>query len=104
LLDAYQAGIISLEELIERQNPLDVELRELQKRLADAPQSPPLQISLEAFTQRIEQALAASDVETQQEVLRLLIERIVVTDEALTVEHIVPTVNNSRLHTTCRET
>ncbi len=103
LLDAYQAGVISLEELIERQNPLDVELRELQKRLADAPQSPPLQVSLETFTQRVEQALVTSDVETQQEVLRLLIERIVVTDEALTVEHIVPTVNNSRLHNTCRD-
>jgi len=34
----------------------------------------------------------------------LLIERIVVTDEALTVEHVIPTVNYSRLHPTCRET
>jgi len=104
LLDAYQSGVISLEELIERQNPLDVELRELEKRLADASQSSLLQISLETFTQRIQQALAASDVETQQEVLRLLIERIVVTDDALTVQHIVPAVNNSRLHTACCET
>ena len=103
LLDAYQAEVISLEELTERQNPLEVEMRELKKRLADAPQSVPRQISLETFARRIEQALVASDVETQQEVLRLLIERIVVTDEALTVEHIVPTVNNSRLHLTCRD-
>jgi len=98
LLDAYQAGVISLEELTERQNPLQVELRELEKRIATAPPSAPLQISLETFTQQIERALATSDVETRQEVIRLLIERIVVTDEALTVEHIVPTVNNSRLH------
>jgi len=104
LLDAYQTGALSLEELIERQNPLDVELRDLKKRLGHVPQTSPLQISLETFTQRIQHALAASDVETRQEVLRLLIERIVVTDEALTVEHIVPTVNNSRLHNTCRET
>jgi site-specific DNA recombinase len=104
LLDAYQADVLSLEELIERQNPLDVELRELQKLLAQASQTSPRQISLETFTQRIEQALATSDVETRQEVLRLLIERIVVTDEALTVEHIVPTVNNSRLHPTCCKT
>jgi site-specific DNA recombinase len=103
LLDAYQANALSLKELIERQNPLDVELRELKKRLANTPQTSPLQISLETFTQRIEQALAASDVETRQEVLRLLIERIVATDEALTVEHIVPTVNNSRLHNACRD-
>jgi hypothetical protein len=33
----------------------------------------------------------------------LLIERIVVTDEALTVEHVIPTVNYSRLHPTCRD-
>ena len=104
LLDAYQAGIISLEELTERQNPVQIELRELDKRLTDATHAAPSRIALEVFTQRIEQALAASDVETRQEVLRLLIERIVVTDEALTVEHIIPTVNLCRLHPTCRET
>ena len=104
LLDAYQADVISLEELIERQNPLDLELRDLQKRLADAPQPVPLQISLETFTQRIQRALAATDPATRQEVLRLLIERIVVTDEALTVQYIVPTVNTFGLHPTCRDT
>jgi site-specific DNA recombinase len=105
LLDAYQASALSLEELIERQNPLDVELRELQKQLTKPSQQPSSQVSLETFTQHIEQALAASDVETRQEVLRLLIERIVVTDEALTVEHIVPAVNyDSRLHNSFRET
>lgn len=104
LLDAYQAGAIALEELIARQNPLQTELRELDKRLADPAQAEPSQLSLAVFTQRIEQALSAPDVETCQEVLRLLIERIVVTDEALTVEHIIPTVNKCRLHPTLRET
>jgi site-specific DNA recombinase len=100
LLDAYQAGILSLEELIDRQNPVEVELRELEKQLS-AVQPALTDLSLEIFTQRIERALATAEVETQQEVLRLLIERIVVTDEALTVEHIVPTVNNySRLYPT----
>ncbi len=102
-MDAYQAAALSLEELIERQNPLDIELRELEQRLADVPSEQPPQLSLETFTQRIQQALAASDVETRQEVLRLLIERIVVSDEALTVEHIIPTWDNSRLHPTCRD-
>jgi len=102
LLDAYQAGVLSLEELTERQNPLNVELRELKQRLAELSSPQPLQLSLETFTQRIEQALVASDVETRQEVLRLLIERIVVSDEALTVEHIIPTWDDSRLHPTFR--
>jgi site-specific DNA recombinase len=111
LLDAYQADLLTLEELMERQTPLDIELRQLQSKMLDRakqleamPQSQSCQISLETFTQRIQQALTAADVETRQEVLRLLIERIVVTDEALTVEHIIPTVNNSRLYLTCRET
>lgn len=101
LLDAYQAGILSLEELIERQNPLDTEFKELQRKLTDASPSTSLQLSLDVFTKRIEQALAASDVQTRQEVLRLLIERIIITGDTLTVEHVVPTLaNDSRLHTT----
>jgi site-specific DNA recombinase len=103
LLDAYQVEAISLAELIERQNPLDLELRELEQRLAQAQPSAPVQVSLDSFTQLIERALSAADLPTQQEVLRLLIERIVVSDEALTIEHIVPIANNCRLHPTCRE-
>ncbi len=103
LLDAYQAELISLQELSERQRPIDAELHELEKRLAASVGRPVPAISLQTFTQLIERALAASDLETRQEVLRLLIERIVVTDEALTVEHIVPTVNDSRLYPTCRD-
>jgi len=104
LLDAYQAGVLALDELIERQNPLEVELQSLGHRLAQAACTQPVDISLDAFTQAIERALAASDLSTQQELLRLLIERIVVSDEALTVEHIVPTVNKRRLHHSFRET
>ena len=100
LLDAYQAGALTLDELIQRQNPLDLELQELRQRRADQPTQASAQISLEAFSERIQHALTAAEVETKQEVLRLLIERIVVFDDALTVEHIIPTVNESRLHPT----
>ncbi len=100
LLDAYQADALTLDELIQRQNPLDLELQALQKRLADQPTQAPAQISLATFTERIRLALAATDDDTKQEVLRLLIERIVVSDDALTVEHIIPTVSESRLHPT----
>jgi site-specific DNA recombinase len=100
LLDAYQAELLSLQELIDRQNPLELELQTLRQRLAQAAPAQPVEISLEAFTQAIERALVASDLSTQQELLRLLIERIIVSDEALTVEHIVPTVNNRRLYHT----
>lgn len=96
LLDAYQQAILSLDELNQRLNPLEVELRELEHQLAHALQ-PPLQLDLETFTQCIHAALQSADLSTQQEVLRLLIERIVVSDEALTVEHIIPTLDPCRL-------
>lgn len=104
LLDAYQAGVLSLEELTERQNPLTLELQKLENQLSVTQSVIQTEISLDRFTQQIEQALRTTDVRTQQEVIRLLIERIIVTDEALTVEHIIPTVNHSLLRPTFRET
>jgi len=58
------------------------------------------EISLEEFTQQLARALNSSDFALQREVIRLLIERIVVKDEALVVEHIVPTTTRiSKLRT-----
>ena len=99
LLDAYEAGLISLTDFQERCNRLAPEMDALQQRLAQ-PQAPTLSLDLDSFTQHIRHALAATDVETKQEVLRLLIERIVVSDEALTIEHVIPTIDSSRLSCT----
>lgn len=104
LLDAYQASVLSLEELTERQNPLVLELQKLENQLAVAESTIQIEIDLDRFTTQIERALESTDIQTQQEVIRLLIERIVFSDETLTVEHVVPTVNHSRLRHTCRET
>ncbi|MBE2199609.1 MAG: recombinase family protein [Anaerolinea sp.] len=102
LLDAYQNGVIELEELTNRRNPLLTELQTLQTRLAVAEKAAAVELSLEQFTTRIEEALQATDMETRQEVIRLLIEQIVVEDDALIVHHIVPTTDNSQLkHTLC---
>ena len=101
LLDLYETGILALSEFQERLSPISQELAELDTCLAE-PAQPPLQISLDLFTQRIRSALSSADISTQQEVLRLLIERIVVSDEALSVEHIIPTIDSSRLDYTLR--
>ena len=101
LLDLYETGVLSLPEFQERLTPLAQELAQLETQLAE-PAQPPFQISIKLFTQRIQSALESADISTQQEVLRLLIERIVVSDEALSVEHIVPTIDISRLdYTLC---
>ena len=100
LLDAYQAEALSLDELTRRQNPIVLELRELDTRLAASEQVTAVDVSLTQFTAQIERALHSVDLKTQQEVIRLLIERIVVEENALIVEHIVPTTDNSRLEPT----
>lgn len=97
LLDAYQSGALELDELTQRQNPIVLELRQLETRLAAADRVAVADISLTRFTSQIEQALHSTDAQTQQEVIRLLIERIVVEDGALIIEHIVPTTDNSQL-------
>ncbi len=96
LTDAYQVDLLTLVELRQRQTPLDQELQQLHARLIKLSE-PKMEISLETFTNSIRQALTSCDFDTRQEVIRMLIERIVVTKEALSVEHIVPTMNNSRL-------
>lgn len=103
LLDAFQAGLLPLDELTRRSNPLTEERRILEARLANVAQPVPWQLSLPLFTQRIQRAFDASDFATRQDVIRLLIERIIVSDDALTIEHIVPLHDTSRLDLTCRD-
>ena len=97
LLDAYQAEAIELDELTQRQNPIVTELHTLDTRLAAVRQTTAMAISMTQFISQMEQALRTTDLKTQQEVIRLLIEQIVVEDDALIIHHIVPTTENSQL-------
>lgn len=100
LLDAYQAGILTLPELTERQNPLVLELRQLETQLAAANHVATQAIDEQAFMAQIARALDATDVQTKQQVIRLLIEQVVVNDNELIIEHIVPLADNSQLEPT----
>lgn len=97
LLDAYQAGVITLDDLTERQNKIVQELQTLETRLAASDIAAATKISLQQFTAQIERALQTTDARTQQDAIRLLIERIIVKDDAIVIEHIIPLTNISRL-------
>jgi len=99
LLDAYQCGLLTLDELRPRRERLQRELRGLEARLAQVTAHPPVELALDIFTQRITQALQAPDPETQQEVIRLLIERVVISDNEITIEHIIPLDDSCQLCT-----
>jgi site-specific DNA recombinase len=99
LLDAYQCGLLTLDELRPRRERLQRELRGLEARLAQVTAHPPIELALDIFTQRITRALQAPDPETQQEVIRLLIERVVISDNEITIEHIIPLDDSCQLCT-----
>ena len=97
LIDAYQGEAIELDELTERQNPITMELRMLATRLAAVKQTAAVTISMPQFISQTEQALQATDMKSKQEVIRLLIEQVVVEDGTLIIHHIVPTTESSQL-------
>ena len=86
----YEAKIYTLEEAEARIKPLDMEIQALEKQLAETEQ-PSVAPAFDLFRQQIGRALQTADVETKQEVIRLLIEHIVVSsDNTLTVVLGVP--------------
>jgi hypothetical protein len=97
LLDAYEAGAISLGELSERRRHLADErlLLERQKREADAlrhhrMQAQAVRSSLEAFCDRTRGRLEAASFADKQAILQLVIDRIIVGDGSLEIRHVIP--------------
>jgi len=104
LLDAFQDGLIEKEALARRKARLDVERESLAQRL-DQLRRQERRIEAKAqmledfatFCQKIEASLADATPEVQQEVIRLLIDHIVVEKDVITIKHIIPTNEDCRL-------
>ena len=97
LVDAYQAGVIELAELTERRQRLNEQGQLLQTRVEEIVQqrldrSAELRLleGVEAFCASSRDAMAKPSFEVKQKVLQLVLQRIVVEDHCLIVEHVVP--------------
>jgi len=97
LLDAYQAEIIELTELKERRQAIAVRRqaltaqREQQARLWSERQAArEVWADLKAFCERIGGRLDESTVAEKQQLLQLLIERVIVGEETLEIRHVIP--------------
>jgi site-specific DNA recombinase len=104
ILDAYQDGLLEKEELSERKQALDQEQAHLQSLLAHAREvSQQNQSRLQTvqnfsdFSQRMLETLENPSKEVKREVIRLLVDHIVVDDDAIVIHHIVPITENGRL-------
>jgi site-specific DNA recombinase len=97
LIEAYQAEVISLEELSGQRKALAE-----QRRLAEQQQERQLCLTeqklraeealagLAAFSERVGSRLQAADSAERQAILRLVVERIIVHDDALEIQHVIP--------------
>jgi site-specific DNA recombinase len=97
LVDAYQAAIISLAELADRRQQIErrrhvlVEQRDQQRRLRhERAQAEEVLASVTAFCARIHGRLETVTFTEKQEILQLLIERIIVGEDTLEIRHVIP--------------
>ena len=97
LLEAYEAGVVSLAELAERregiarQRHVADEQREQLCRLRERRlRARAVMDSLAAFSARIEERLHTATLAERQAILQLVVERIVVHDDHIEVEHVIP--------------
>jgi site-specific DNA recombinase len=104
VLDVFQEGLIEKDELGQRKARLEEEKQAIAKRLQQLAQQvqrervqEQILEDFDAFCQRIEAALASPTPEVQREVIRLLIDHIMVEEDALVIKHIVPTDDDGRL-------
>ncbi|WP_437815012.1 hypothetical protein [Sorangium sp. So ce1078] len=97
LVDAYQAGAISVEELKARRERLDAEQRAVRVRLQevtaqdqDRARVEQLTDDVKAFAATLREGLDKLDFASRQRLVRLLIERVVVTGDHVAIEHAIP--------------
>jgi site-specific DNA recombinase len=97
LVDAYQAGVVTLAELTERRHQIQLrrraveEQQDQQARLRrERAQARAVLADLTAFCDRVRGRLAEATFADRQAILQLLIERIIVHDDALEIRHVIP--------------
>jgi site-specific DNA recombinase len=104
ILDAFQDGLLEKDELAQRKQALDREQAQLQSLRSQAQEvQQQNQNRLQTvqdfadFSQRMLETLENPTEEVKREVIRLLVDHIVVEDDAIIIHHIVPINQNERL-------
>jgi site-specific DNA recombinase len=97
LIDAYQAGVMELDALMERCGRIRDErarvmdrLSQLQHQQLEQAQYDTLGQTLNEFCRKMSDILDNPSFETKQRILRLVVDKILVSDEEITIQHTVP--------------
>jgi site-specific DNA recombinase len=97
LIDAYQASVIDLadlqvrcERIAEEHTRMEARLAVLKQQQEETNQQVVLMATLEEFCHNIRAALDTPSFATKQRILRLVVDQSVVTDEQITIKHMIP--------------
>ena len=98
LIDAYQAEVIEISELSERRQSVEEQgrmlrqrLREIEQQRANRENEVRLLEGVEAFCASVRRSLEEPSFEVKQKVLQLVVDRIVVEESRVVIQHVVPT-------------
>jgi site-specific DNA recombinase len=98
LIDAYQAEVIELADLAERRHRIEdhgrmlrERVREIEQQRADRAAELRLLEGVDAFCASVRGAMEEPSFEVQQKVIQLVVNRMVVEDSRVIIEHVVPT-------------
>src|SRR3984893_6029448 len=97
LTDAYLANVLQLEEYKRRHQELEHRLqgvaeqvRQLEASVGRRDELAAVVQSIEAFCQRVQQGLAQATFEQKRQLIELLIDRVVVTNEEVEIRYVIP--------------
>jgi site-specific DNA recombinase len=98
LIDAYQGGVIELDELRQRRELIQQQSHALRERVSEIlrlrsgrEQELRLLQGVEAFCASVRQSLKEPSFAIKQKVLQLVVDRVIVEGTKLTIRHVVPT-------------
>jgi len=98
LLDAYQEGLLPLEELRRRvpemrkkEAGLNSELKSIEAKSIDQERYQKLTNHLEEFLGRLRESVENLDIKGRQQILRLIVKEILVGPDTLIIKHSIPT-------------
>ena len=102
LTDAYLANVLALDEykrrrleLEQRQQGIAEQARQLEASVGRHDELAGMVKSIEAFCQRVQQGLAEATFEQKRQLVELLIDRVVVTEEEVEIRYVIPTSKSS---------
>ena len=97
LLDAYQAELMTMDELRPRLNDLrkkqqsaQAELRQIESQNHDSEQYLKLANTLTGFLARLQSSADTLNITDRQRIVRLLVKEILVDDDTITLKHVIP--------------